>query len=195
MADKNVVVIGGPTGSGESTITKMLLEKYPHRCVRLVTATTRSPRGEEKDGIDYYFFSKERFLAEAESGGILEYGYVPNRDTYYGTYGPDLKSKLDQGYIVITNLQIVGTKFYKQNYNATTIYLMPGSMEELRGRLLRRNPDMTPEDLAMRLQNAEDENRDEKPFYDHTVVNADGKLDEAFLKVEQILIKEGYNLE
>jgi guanylate kinase len=194
MSSKQVVVIAGPTGSGESTVTNEIARQYPEHVRRLVTATTRPPRGTEQNGVEYYFFSKEQFQQEKERGNILESTHIANRDTYYGTYKPDLETKLRDGYTVIVNPDLVGAKYYKEHYGATTIFIVPGSTSELEGRLRGRNPDMSAEELALRLKNATDEMEQEQSFYDHTVVNADGKLDEAVDNVIAILKEEGYIL-
>ena len=127
---KRVLVIGGPTGSGETTITNEIIKRYPV-FTRLVTATSRKPRNNEQTKIDYYFFSKEDFEKNIKSGDIIEYTYIENRDSYYGTYKPDLDDKLEKGFNVIVNVDIVGAKYYKKNYNATTIFIKPSSLEEL----------------------------------------------------------------
>ena len=96
MANNKVLIIGGPTGSGESTITKEIISRYPI-FQRLITATSRPMRSGETDKQDYYFFSKEDFLEKIKSGDIPEHTYVENRDAYYGTYKPDLEEKLKKG--------------------------------------------------------------------------------------------------
>ncbi len=192
---KQVVVIAGPTGSGESTITNEILRRYPDRVRRLVTATTRLPRGDERDRVDYYFFTKERFAEEKAKENILESTYIENRDTYYGTYKPDFEEKLAHGFLVIINPDIVGAKHYKEHYNATTIFIYPASIYELERRLRVRNPDMGAEEIAFRLHNAAHEIEHEQSFYDYKVLNTDGKLAEAVDTVVEILKKEGYNLE
>lgn len=191
---KNVIAISGPTGSGESTITHKLIERFPGRMVRLVTATTRPPRDGEKDTVDYYFFSKEKFLALEQQGEILEKGYIPNRDVYYGTYRTDLENKLAAGFIVITNQQIVGTRYMRDHYDALTIFIEPGSLAELEGRIRSRSPELSDDEIHNRLKNAEDEIMTEGPEYQYHVINADGHLEEALDQIVEILKKEGYVL-
>lgn len=191
---KRIAVIAGPTGSGESTITNAIIRRYPRKVARLVTATTRAPRRGEQNGIDYYFFSKEVFLAKEKAGELLETTYIKNRNTHYGTYLPDLKGKLDAGFIIIINPDIVGTRFYKKHYGATTVFVMPGNMEEVPGRLRVRNPEMAEEEIQKRYKNALREVAEERSSYDYEVVNADGKLDVAVEQVIGILQKEGYNI-
>lgn len=191
---KQVVVISGPTGSGESTITKEVLKRCPNT-VRLVTATTRAPRDAEQQGIDYYFFSKEEFARLQEAGTIIEAGYIANRDAYYGSYLPDLEQKLAQGKVVIANTQIVGSRYYKEHYNATTIFIEPESVEALAARITSRSPDTSPKELELRVADAAREMREEGPFYDFHITNADGKLEEAVQAVIELLRNEGYILE
>ena len=190
---KRVLVIGGPTGSGESTITNAIIKRFPI-FTRLVTATSRKPRNGEKDKIDYYFFSKEEFEKQIGDGNIIEYTFIKNRDAYYGTYKPDLDEKIAKGFNVIVNVDIVGAKYYKENYNATTIFIRPESIEELRERLANRDKNIDPEELNKRIENAENEIKNEMDFYDYVVVNANGKLEEAIEKTSDILKKEDYSL-
>ena len=150
---------------------------------------------DERDGVDYYFFSKERFEAEKANGNILESTYIENRDTYYGTYKPDFEGKIAHGFIVIMNPDLVGAKYYKEHYGATTVFITPGSLFELERRLRNRNPDMSAEEIAFRLHNAANELEHEQDFYDYKVANLDGKLADAVDQVVEIIKKEGYTLE
>ena len=191
---KNVVVISGPTGSGESTITKEVIRRFPRTVVRLVTATSRPPRDSEQNGVDYFFFSKEEFLRHQKNGTIVEAGYIPNRDAYYGTHLPDLEQKLAAGLTIIANTQIVGTKYYKENYRATSIFIEPESIDLLEERIRARSPGLTGQEIMSRLDDAKREIREEGPIYDYHVINAEGKLDQAVDAVIEIFRKEGYTL-
>jgi guanylate kinase len=190
---KRVLVIGGPTGSGETTITNEIIKLFSV-FTRLVTATSRKPRNGEKEGIDYYFFSKGEFEKNIANGNIIEYTYIENRDNYYGTYKPDLDEKIEKGFNVIVNVDIVGAKYYKENYNATTIFIKPESIEELKERLANRDKNIDPEELNKRIENAENEIKNEMDFYDYIVINADGKLEAAIEEIIDILKKENYTL-
>ena len=191
--EKKILVIGGPTGVGESTITNKIIKKYPI-FTRLVTATTREPRLNEKNGIDYYFFSKNKFLNEVRAGNIIEHTYIKERDVYYGSYKPDLNKKISQGYNIIVNPDAVGAKYYKKHYDAATIFIMPDSMENLRKRQLARNPKIFPAELKKRLDYAKYEIKNEAEFYNFSVINKQGKLKEAIAEVKIIIKKEGYDL-
>lgn len=191
--EKRILIISGPTGVGESTITKKIIKRHPV-FQRLVTATSRKPRLQEKNGVDYYYFTKKRFEDEIKKGNILEYTYIKNRDVYYGSYKPDLEKKLKKGFSIIANHDLVGAKFYKKNYNATTIFIAPGSMKDIKSRILGREPQIDKEELKKRLKNAEAEIKKESPFYDYVVKNEQNKLEKTIKTVEKIIKKEGYNL-
>lgn len=190
---RQVVIIAGPTGCGESTITKEILSRFPNT-TRLVTATTRPPRSGEELNKDYYFFTEQEFKEKEAQGEILESTYNEPRGVYYGTYAPDLNGKIAAGKIVIVNPDIVGAKYYKEHNDAVTIFIKAENIDVLVERIRARNPEMSEEELALRRQNAEAEIRDEEPYYDYVVLNRNGGLDEAVNEVVSILKTEGYNL-
>jgi len=185
-----VVVIAGPSGSGKNSILEGVLSQFT-QCERLVTATTREKRDGEVDGVDYYFFTKEQFLQEVEQGNIPEYWHAPETDRYYGTYLPDLEQKLTEGKTVIAHLQVEGLRFFRENYDALGIFIVPDSLDELRRRILHRQ-NMSNEELEERLKGAEKEMNDQAPEYDYVIVNKRDKLGEAISEVVDILRKEQY---
>jgi len=191
---KQVVVIAGPSGSGKNAAIKRIMELY-HNCTRLVTATTRAMRPGEEDGVDYHFFSQEQFDEALSSGAIPEHRYVPELNTYYGTYLPDLEKRIAEGKIVFAQVDIEGAKLLKEKYGATTIFIMPESLEQFRGRLHVRNPEWSEKEFEARMKITEEEVRMHAPQYDYRIVNADGKLDETVNELVEIMRKEGYNLE
>jgi|SRR6185312_2335224 len=190
---KQVVVIAGPSGSGKNAIIGTILKRFSDCCI-LVTATTRSMRPGEAEGVDYYFLTSERFDEEMRSGNIPEHRYVPQLNTHYGLYLPDLKKKLSEGKIVFAAVDIEGANYLKQNFNATTIFIMPESMGQFRSRLRARNPEWSDREFETRMKISEEEIRIHAPQYDYRVVNADGSLPETVEQVIEILQKEGYNL-
>ncbi len=192
-SSKRVLIFGGPTGAGETTITKKLVEKFSN-FRKLVTATSRPMRSGEQNKIDYYFFKKNEFEENIKNGNIVEHTCVKGRDAYYGSYKPDLDKKIQAGLNVIVNVDIVGAKFFKDKYNATTIFIMPRSLKDLRNRLIKRDPNITSEELEIRMKHAREEVEAEKDYYDYVVINEDGKLDKAVEKVVEILKKEKYEL-
>jgi guanylate kinase len=192
-AFRNVLVIGGPTCSGEDTVAREIIKKIP-LFKKLVTATSRKPRKRERDKIAYYFFSNDSFKKEIKKGSILEYTYIKNRNVYYGAYKPDLENKLDAGFNVIALVDIIGAKYYKNNYNAVTIFLKPESLNIIKKRLLKREPNISKEELVKRLKNAKDEIANEENYYDYSIINRDGYLKNTVKDVIKILKKEKYIL-
>lgn len=190
---KQVLVIAGPTGSGESTITREIIKKFPV-FTRLVTATTREPRLNEKDKVDYYFFSEENFKKEVTKGNIVEHTFVPGRSVYYGTYKPDLDKKLSEGFNIIVNPDVVGARYYKEHYKATTIFIKTESIDVLKDRLIRRDPNISEEELVRRLEAAKYELDNEESFYDYVIINKDNELGDTVEEILEILRKEGYSL-
>lgn len=196
MSKKQVVVIAGPSGSGKNAIIEEIVARYPN-CVRLVTATTRKPREGEKEGVDYHFFSVERFQKELAAGTIPEHRFVLQLGTHYGTYLPDLEEKLSSGKIVFAQVDVqgaTGANMFKDRYHAVTIFVKPGSVEEFERRVRARNPSMTEDEIQKRMLIGEKEMEEFADKYDYQVVNADGKLNEAVEEVVAILKKEGYTL-
>jgi guanylate kinase len=190
---KQIVVIAGPSGSGKNAIINKIIQRYPH-CGRAVTATTRTMRPGEVDGVDYHFFSQERFDEEMRSGAIPEHRFVPALGTYYGTYLPDLEQKMKEHSVVFVQVDIVGARLLKEKYGATTVFIMPESMGQFRGRLRARNPEWTQKEFDARMKISEEEMNMHSPQYDYRIVNADGSLNETVENLIAILQKEGYNL-
>jgi len=190
---KQVVVIAGPSGSGKNAVIAEILRHHPN-CVRLVTATTRAMRPGEEDGVDYHFFTQEKFDAELSAGNIPEHRFVPALNTYYGIYIPDLEERLAEGKIVFAQVDIEGAKLLKERYGATTIFIMPESLEQFRARLRARNPEWSQIEFDARMHITEEEMRVHAPQYDYRVINADGKLQDTVHEVVEIMKKEGYAL-
>lgn len=193
MSLKKVIVIAGPSGSGKNAVISEIMRRSPH-CARLVTATTREMRPGEVDGVDYHFFSPERFDEELAAGKIPEHRFVPELGTSYGIYIPDLEKRMKDHAVVFAQVDIEGARLLKERYGATTIFIMPESLEQFRGRLRVRNPEWSQKEFEARMKITEDELRMHSPQYDYRVVNADGRLPETVEQVIEIMRKEGYTL-
>jgi guanylate kinase len=188
---RQVVVIAGPSGSGETTFTEELMLAYPH-FTRAVSATTRAPREGEREGEDYYFMTKEKFFEEVQAGNITEHTYVKNRDAHYGTYLPDLEKRMASGKTVIVNTDLSGAKFFKEHYDALTVFIKPKTMGVLYDRLLRRDPSIAKEEVISRLLNAAQEMMEAENKYDYVVFNDDGEFADTILRIVEKLRNEGY---
>jgi guanylate kinase len=193
MSAKSVVVVAGPSGSGKNTLIRELEKRFTS-IDRLVTATTRRIRSGEVDGVDYHFFTPERFDEELSRGTILEHRFVPALNTFYGIYAPDLEERLKAHKIVFATVDIIGARVLKEHYNATTIFIMPESLSQFEGRLKARNPEWSQKEYDARIKITEEEVKFHAPQYDYRVINADGALRETVEQVVDILRKEGYNL-
>lgn len=188
---KKIVVLSGPSGSGKNSVLRGVVAECSS-CVRLVTATTRAPRENEVHGKDHYFLSKEAFLAGIEDGTIPEHWHATETDRYYGTYLPDLEQKLAAGHTVVTEVQVEGMRFMKKMFGALTIFITAESIDELEKRIRSRQPHIAAAELQERLAQAEKEIREYAPEYDHTLINAHGKLDDTIHQVMDIMSKEQY---
>ena len=173
------IVLSAPSGCGKSTLIDMLLQEY-HDIVYSISCTTREPRGEEEDGIDYHFLSRERFLELAGRNAFIEYAEV--HGNYYGTLKAPVEEVLAEGNSMILDIDVQGAGRVRDYVRALAdsdpmkagyvdIFLMPPSMEELRARLEHRGTD-TPETIERRLANAEGEIA-RAGEYMHKVVNDD----------------------
>ncbi len=162
-----LVVVSGPSGCGKGTVLKQLIENDEH-VFYSVSATTRSPRVGEVDGVHYYFISKEQFEEKIASGGMLEYAsYVGN---YYGTPKQAVEEKCAAGYDVILEIEVQGAMQLREKCpNAVFVFIIPPSMEELEHRLVNRQTE-TQEVIQNRLNTARTELQF-APKYDYIVVN------------------------
>jgi guanylate kinase len=190
--NKQVVVVAGPAGSGKDTIIREIMKRFPNTDY-LVKATSRPPRPNEENGVEYYFMTNDQFQEEMARGNIPEHYYREKTGHYYGTYKPDLEKKLAQGKIVFAQIQIVGARYLKEQYGATTIFIMPPSLDAFEKRVRERAP-MSDAEWQERKEFTERELREEAPWYDYRITNRDGKLDQSVNEVVEILRKEGYNL-
>lgn len=158
------IVMSAPSGCGKSTLIDMLLQEY-HDIVYSISCTTRQPRGEEEDGLDYHFLAKERFEELVGQGAFIEYAKV--HDNYYGTLKAPIEEVLAEGNSMILDIDVQGAakvRDYVRKLPDTDplkvgyvdVFINPPSLEELRDRLERRGTD-APEVIERRMQNAEGE--------------------------------------
>ena len=158
------IVLSAPSGCGKSTLIDMLLQEYPD-IVYSISCTTRAPRGEEEDGLDYHFKTKERFEELIKEDAFIEYANV--HGNYYGTLKGPIQEVLAEGNSMILDIDVQGAakvRDYVRSLPNTDamkigyvdIFINPPSMEELRARLEGRGTD-SPEVIEKRLANAEGE--------------------------------------
>jgi len=181
-----LVIISAPSGAGKDTVIDRLVPRLDDAVV-YVTATSRKPRPGEADGVRYYFYSPEKFRQEIEEGNFFEWSIVHGE--FKGVRRDILGDTLRSHKIVIVKPDPQGMRKIKSQLpEALTIFIMPPSLESLAKRLRKRGTE-TPEQLAIRLRNAEIEMAS-APEYDYVVVNEDGKIDETAEQIADIIRKE-----
>ncbi|OCX50862.1 guanylate kinase [Mucilaginibacter sp. PPCGB 2223] len=151
-----LVIFSAPSGAGKTTIVRHLLSKRPDLEFS-ISATTRQPRGEEKDGVDYYFISKEEFLHRIAKKQFVEFEEVYS-GTFYGTLRSEIQRIWDQGKDVIFDIDVEGGLHLKRKYeeHALAIFVQPPSLLVLIERLTGRGTD-SPEKLEERFAKARKE--------------------------------------
>ncbi|MBM2810487.1 MAG: guanylate kinase [Chloroflexi bacterium] len=182
----SLFVLSGPAGAGKTALVQHLRLRKPE-VYFCVTGTTRKPRPGEKDGVDYYFSTEPDFLKLRDEGGLVEWARVPpNGGFLYGTPRSEIERARDRGSDVLLSVDVQGARSIRAQFpNAVLIFLRPADAETLHRRLVGRGTE-SPDELALRLQNAQTE-LDHEAEFDYSVVNADGKLSEAVDRVEQII--------
>lgn len=149
-----LIIFSAPSGSGKSTIVRYLLtQDLPLQFS--ISATSRLPRGTEKDGVEYYFLSPQEFKDRIANNEFLEYEEV-YEDKFYGTLKSEVDRILAEGNNVVLDVDCIGGLSIKKLYGeqALSIFIMPPSIEELRYRLEKRGTD-APEVIENRLSKAE----------------------------------------
>ena len=182
---KNIMVIlSSPSGVGKTTLTKKIQQKYQSFKIS-VSHTTRSPRSNEVDGIDYHFISNKKFRELIKSNKFYEYAKI--FENYYGT----LKANVDQTILkndIIFDIDWQGTKQlskYKK-LKLVKIYLITNNKEELKKRLIKRNQN-TDDEIKKRF-NSFDEDIKHWNDYDFIIINKN--LDACFKQIESIILNE-----
>jgi len=183
MSKGQLIVISGPSGAGKGTVCKSIIEK--NNFWISVSATTRTPRIDEIEGVNYYFISKEKFLERIATEDFLEYAQVYGN--YYGTPKSEVLKVLEAGRDVILEIDIQGALKVKTAYpNGLFIFILPPSMEELKNRITNRGSE-TPESLITRFTSAHKEISFVSK-YDYAVVN--DTVESACEKIQSIIIAE-----
>ena len=176
-----MVILSSPSGVGKTTLTKKIQQKYQSFKIS-VSHTTRTPRSNEIDGVDYHFVSKERFQELIKQNKFYEYAKI--FENFYGT----LKKNVDEAILkndIIFDIDWQGTKQLSKfkNLKLIKIYLITNNKEELKSRLIKRNQD-TPEEVDKRYKSF-DEDIKHWNDYDYVIINKN--LDVCFKQIENII--------
>lgn len=166
-----VVIFSAPSGSGKTTIVRRLLEQYT-QFEFSISATSRAPRGQEQNGVDYYFLTPEAFSEKVKEDAFVEWEEV-YAGTSYGTLKSEVERIWSKGNVILFDVDVMGGINLKRIFgdDACSIFIMPPSVEELRRRLVGRATD-TMEVIEKRVAKASFE-IEKAPEFDHTVINDD----------------------
>ncbi|HHX14741.1 MAG TPA: guanylate kinase [Fibrobacter sp.] len=177
-------VISAASGAGKTTLKNLVIQGFPDICYS-ISATTRSPREGEIDGVHYFFKTKEEFKKMIAEEALVEWNEV--HGNYYGTPKKFVEEKLADGKRVLFDLDVFGKVNFDKVYpEATGILILPPSIEELKKRLCERASD-TEEVIQLRLANANKEMDFAHQFgkYEYTIINDD--LEKAAQELREIL--------
>lgn len=183
MDIKPIILITAPSGAGKTSITKYLLQEFPSLSFS-ISATTRLPRGNEQDGVDYYFLSLSDFQKKIAENAFLEWEMV-YEGKYYGTLLSELDRMWDLGLVPLLDIDVKGAIHVQQKFPDSTLsfFIEAPSLEALETRLRGRGTD-TEENIQTRLNKAQYE-MSFKQHFNHIIIN--DNLDEACKKTASLI--------
>ncbi len=169
-SNHKIIIIAAPSGAGKTSITRYLLNQFPDKLAFSISAATRLPRGQEKDGCEYYFITPELFRQKIAEDAFIEWEMV-YEGKYYGTLRSEIQKIWNEGKIPILDIDIKGAINVQKQYpnQSISLFIEPPSVEELRKRLEFRGTE-TPESIEARISKATYE-LSFKEHFDHIILN------------------------
>ena len=164
-----LIIVSAPSGSGKTSIVKYLLKHIPDLGFS-ISATSRFPRKNEKDGSDYYFLSADEFRRKIENDEFVEWEEV-YKNTYYGTLRSEINRICDSGRHIIFDVDVKGGLRLKKEFGsrAMSLFIKPPGIDDLRQRLIKRGTDH-PREIEIRINKAREE-MGKALFFDKIVIN------------------------
>ena len=171
MNRNKLIVFSAPSGAGKTTLVKHILSQFTNTNFS-ISATSRSPRGNEKDGVDYYFLSKSEFKKKINNNEFIEFEEVYG-GVHYGTLKSEVKNIWTNNEVALFDIDVVGGFNIKKMYpiNTLSIFVMPPSIDTLRKRLISRG-DISDDEINRRIKKAELE-LDFASKFDKIIINSD----------------------
>ena len=151
-----LLIFSAPSGSGKSTIINWLMQEHPELNMHFsISCTSRPPRGQEQNGVEYFFLTPEEFREKIQRDEFVEYEEVYT-DRYYGTLKSQVEKQLEAGENVVFDVDVHGAVNIKKAYGeqALSLFIQPPSVEELRRRLTGRGTEKE-EEIEKRIARAE----------------------------------------
>ncbi|MCD8287852.1 MAG: guanylate kinase [Porphyromonadaceae bacterium] len=189
MQPGKLVLFSAPSGSGKTTIINYLLTQNLNLAFS-ISATSRAPRGQERNGVEYYFLTPDEFRNRIANGDFLEFEEV-YADKFYGTLKSEVERLTSEGKNVVFDVDVAGGVNIKRFYGsqALSIFIQPPSLEELRRRLQGRATD-APDVIESRLAKAEYE-MGFAPKFDRIIINDDlATAEKEALQIVRTFLKE-----
>ncbi len=190
---KKILIIAGPAGTGKNAVINGVLNRVK-KAADLITSTTRKPREGEVDGVDYFFVDDSEFKVNLENNKVFGEYYREETGVWYGILRDKLIDLVEKNDLVIGDIQIVGAKILKKNYNATTIFILPES-DIIMEKRIRSRAHITDKEWQERLNHTKREMEEDLPFYDYRINNKEGELENTINEVLIIMKNEDFLFE
>ena len=181
MSKGRLIALSAASGAGKTTICNELLKRNKNLTIS-ISATSRAIRGTEKNGVEYFFITKDEFKEKIKSNAFIEWEEV--HDNYYGTLHEQVDDNLMKGISVLLDIDVLGALNIKKQFpDSTLIYVKAPSLEILKKRLVERKTE-SEKDIEKRLERVQFEDKQAENF-DHIIIN--DKIETTIKEIESII--------